>query len=198
MFADISFPISSYQVFTYKIPSDLKNNLSIGMRVKAPLGSRNIKGIIVDIKESTNFTGSIKSIKEIVDDKPVLDKNLWELIQWLSKYYNCPIGVSAKTVLPNNLSTKYELKTQLYVKAINKDNQLLSRAKIQKSVYEYLRTQESLILVNSLGDYCSNPSDICKKLYSKGFVELVNKPILPKLAGLAFYPIHKNIEFTLY
>ena len=55
MFADISFPISSYQVFTYKIPSDLKNNLSIGMRVKAPLGSRNIKGIIVDIKKSTNW-----------------------------------------------------------------------------------------------------------------------------------------------
>ena len=51
MFADISFPISSYQVFTYKVPDELINRLSIGMRVKVPLGSRIIKGIIVDLKK---------------------------------------------------------------------------------------------------------------------------------------------------
>ena len=196
MFADISFPISSYQVFTYKVPNNLKSHLSIGMRVKAPLGSRNVKGIIVDIKKTTNFVGSIKSIKEMVDDQPVLDKNLWQLIQWLSKYYNCPIGVSAKTVLPNNLSTKYELKTQLYVKAIKNDQELLNRAKIQKAVYKYLQTKKTLVPVNSLKDYCSNPNDICKELYSKEFVELVKVPILPKLAGFTFDPIYKDIQFT--
>ena len=65
MFADISFPISSYQVFTYKVPDELINRLSIGMRVNVPLGSRIIKGIIVDLKKTTNFSGSIKSIIEI-------------------------------------------------------------------------------------------------------------------------------------
>ena len=183
MFADISFPISSYQVFTYKIPNDLKSQLSIGMRVTAPLGSRNVKGIIVDIKTKTNFMGSIKSITNMVDDRPVLDKKLWQLIQWLSKYYNCPLGISAKTVLPNHLSMKYKLKTQLYVKAINNDYDLLSRAKIQKRVYKYLKTKKTLVPVNSLINLCSNPNDICKELYAKGFVELVKKPILPKLAG---------------
>ena len=169
MFADISFPISSYQVFTYKVPDELINRLSIGMRVKVPLGSRIIKGIIVDLKKSTNFSGSIKSIIEMIDDQPVLDYNLWELIKWLSKYYNCPIGVSAKAVLPNNLSTKYELKTQLYVKAINQDKSVLNHAKTQKSVYTYLQSIQSLIPVNSLKDHCSNPNGICKQLHSKGF-----------------------------
>ena len=196
MFADISFPISSYQVFTYKVPDELINRLSIGMRVKVPLGSRIIKGIIVDLKKSTNFSGSIKSIKEMIDDQPVLDKNLWELIKWLSKYYNCPIGVAAKAVLPNNLSTKYELKTQLYVKAINQDKLVLNHAKTQKSVYTYLQSIQSLIPVNSLKDHCSNPNDICKQLHSKGFVELVNQPVLPNLSGISFDPIHKDIQFT--
>ena len=50
MFADISFPISSYQIFSYKIPIKMYNKLDIGMRVKAPLGSREIHGIVVDIK----------------------------------------------------------------------------------------------------------------------------------------------------
>ena len=89
MFADISFTISSYQVFTYKIRNNLKSHLSIGMRVKAPLGSRNVKGIIVDIKKTTNFVGSIKSIKEMVDDMKsgdyinllkILDKNFGSVV----------------------------------------------------------------------------------------------------------------------
>ena len=132
----------------------------------------------------------------MIDDQPVLDKNLWELIKWLSKYYNCPIGVSAKAVLPNNLSTKYELKTQLYVKAINQDKSVLNHAKTQKSVYTYLQSIQSLIPVNSLKDHCSNPNGICKQLHSKGFVELVNQPVLPNLSGISFDPIHKDIRFT--
>ena len=78
---------------------------------------------------------------------------------------------------------KYKLKTQLYVKAINNDYDLLGRAKIQKGVYKYLKTKKTLVPVNSLINFCSNPNDICKELYAKGFVELVKKPILPKLAG---------------
>ena len=62
MFADISFPISSYQIFSYKIPIKMYNKLDIGMRVKAPLGPREIQGIVVDIKRKTNFKGSIRSI----------------------------------------------------------------------------------------------------------------------------------------
>ena len=91
---------------------------------------------------------------------------------------------------------KYKLKTQLYVKAINNDYDLLSRAKIQKGVYKYLKTKKTLVPVNSLINLCSNPNDICKELYAKGFVELVKKPILPKLAGLTFDPIYKDIQFT--
>ena len=45
MFADISFPISSFQVFSYKIPSELSAKILIGSTVNAPLGKRNVNGI---------------------------------------------------------------------------------------------------------------------------------------------------------
>ena len=51
-------------------------------------------------------------------------------------------------------------------------------------------------LFNSLINFCSNPNDICKALYAKGFVEMVKKHIRPKLAGLTFDPIYKDIQFT--
>ena len=46
MFADISFPISSFQVFSYKIPSELSAKILIGSTVNAPLGKRNVNGIV--------------------------------------------------------------------------------------------------------------------------------------------------------
>ena len=125
MFADISFPISSYQIFSYKIPIEIQSKLNVGMRVKAPLGSRVSQGIVIDIKSETNFKGSIRSIKSLVDDQPVLNKDLWKLIKWISGYYNTPIGIVAKAVLPESFSTKYKLKTQLYVQAINKKKNII-------------------------------------------------------------------------
>ena len=50
MFADVSFPISSYQVFTYRIPKDLSENVEIGVRVRAPFGTKeNAQGVVVNL-----------------------------------------------------------------------------------------------------------------------------------------------------
>ena len=54
MFADISFPISSFQVFSYKIPSELSAKILIGSTVNAPLGKINVNGIGVDNVDSRN------------------------------------------------------------------------------------------------------------------------------------------------
>ena len=108
MFADISFPISSYQVFSYKIPTRLRSKVFIGMRVIAPVRNRKAQGIIVAIKASSEFKGKIREIDSLVDKSPVLNDQLWDLITWLADYYNTPLGVVAKAALPANLSTEYE------------------------------------------------------------------------------------------
>ena len=54
MFADISFPISSFQVFSYEIPPSLINDIHVGSIVNAPFSTRNIQGIVVDKYEEKN------------------------------------------------------------------------------------------------------------------------------------------------
>ena len=198
MFADISFPISSYQIFSYKIPIKIKNKLKIGMRVKAPLGSRVVQGIVVDIKPKIDFKGQLRSIKSLVDDKPVLNKDLCRLIKWLSGYYNTPIGVAAKAVLPESFSTKYKLKTQLYVQAINKNKISLNRAKAQILIYNYLKSKKSMVPVQSLAELCSSPTNVCRKLFEKGYVKLIEKEIVPDLDGIMLKSIDKKIKYTNY
>ena len=67
-------------LFSYKIPIKIKNKLKIGMRVKAPLGSRVVQGIVVDIKPKIDFKGQLRSIKSLVDDK--LDAEMPKLYCW--------------------------------------------------------------------------------------------------------------------
>ena len=81
MFADISFPISSYKVFTYKIPEELIDSVQIGVRVKVPFGSRgSAQGVVVHRHEKPKFKGRIRSIKEVVDETPIFDAKLWDLL----------------------------------------------------------------------------------------------------------------------
>jgi primosomal protein N' (replication factor Y) len=105
MFADVSFPISSYQIFSYKIPKSLSGKVAVGMRVKAMFGRRKAQGIVVKIKKISEFKGHIRPIESLVDDQPVLDPTLWKLINWLAEYYYTrlpfhpiyPLGINLKS-----------------------------------------------------------------------------------------------------
>ena len=105
MFADVAFPISGFQTFTYKIPVNLVKDITIGSRVKVQFGYRKTNGIIIGIKQKSSYSGEIKEISELVDDVTIMTPELWKLIKWMSHYYMTPVGKVATLVLPKNLST---------------------------------------------------------------------------------------------
>ena len=196
MFADVSFPISSYQTFSYEIPKSLLAKVSVGMRVKAMFGRRKAQGIVVKIKKTTEFKGRILPIESLVDDQPVLDPNLWELINWLAEYYHTPLGIAAKTALPSNLSTRYKPKVQMMVKATGQKSEFPKQAKAQSAIIHYLQNQKNFVPVSSLNEFSSNPAKVCRKLIEKNLIEMKEKPIIPDLTEFSFKPIHKNIRFA--
>ena len=196
MFADVSFPISSYQTFSYEIPKSLLAKVSVGMRVKAMFGRRKAQGIVVKIKKTTEFKGRILPIESLVDDQPVLDPNLWKLINWLAEYYHTPLGIAAKTALPSNLSIRYKPKVQMMVKATGQKSELPKQAKAQSAIIHYLRNQKNFVPVSSLNEFSSNPAKVCRKLIEKNLIEMKEKPIIPDLTEFSFKPIHKNIRFA--
>ena len=63
MFAEVSFPISSYQTFSYKVPERLAKKITVGIRVKVPLGTRKVNGIVVGINNSSSFKGKIRIVE---------------------------------------------------------------------------------------------------------------------------------------
>ncbi len=198
MFADVSFPISSYQTFSYEIPESILGKVQVGVRVNVTLGRRKAQGIVIGLKKVSGFKGRIRPIESLVDDQTVLDRHLWKLINWLADYYNTPVGIAAKTTLPANLSTRYKPQTQILVKSTKEESDLPKNAKAQISILNHLKAMDDFVAIQSLNDLASNPTDVCKKLSEKNLVVIKREPIIPDLTGFSFKPMHKKIRFTDY
>ena len=200
MFAEVAFPISSYTQFTYSIPKEFIDQIQIGTRVKAPLGRRLVTGIVVSKSTESDYKGKHRRIKEIVDQQPVMDKKLWKLVQWMSKYYFTPLGQVVKTVLPAKLSTHYSPPTTQRVtfQSFGQNIEMLKkRAPRQAKILQYLSDQENAIPIAALKQMVSNPNTVCKTLFEKGLVTLDEITNLPDVTGFTFSEIHKEIAFTV-
>jgi primosomal protein N' (replication factor Y) len=201
MFINVAFPIASYQEFTYAVPEDITAQIGIGSRVLAPLGNRKITGIVVSITDSSTFTGDIRSVLSLVDQQPILDEHLWELIKWMSRYYLTPIGQTAKAALPANLKADYEPPSRWLVE-ITKLKQkvdileLEKRAPVQAKIIRILETKSEPVPVTEFDLVASSPLTVCRILQDKGLVRLTRQILYPDVTGFTFEPIHKDIEFS--
>ncbi len=181
MFAEVALSISTFQSFTYKIPHDLIHISQIGCRVKVPLGNRIAYGVIISINDASGYKGEFKSISEIIDDVPILTKELWKLIHWISYYYVTPFGKVFNTVLPINISKNYSPQTYWYAKYVEGDDEILigklkKNAKVQYNVYLKIKqTSPMPMKVSSLKSLCSNPLSICQSLEKKRLIGTIKR-----------------------
>lgn len=109
------------KIFTYKVPNDLKDKLSLGHRVKVPfgLGNKFIDGFVVkfykedDLKKE-NFS-KIKSIKEICDNFLVMREEDIKLIEIMRKKYLCTYLECIKVIIPNGITKGMKFKTKTVI-----------------------------------------------------------------------------------
>ena len=121
MFASVLVEIESLKekTFTYSIPSNLKNNISVGMRVIVPFGNRKINGIIIDLVNNSSF--ETKDIIKVLDDKPILSEELILLGKFMSDKYISPLMSCYLTMLPSALKfnkNKTKIKYKIYYEKI--------------------------------------------------------------------------------
>ena len=102
MFALVSFPISSFKTFTYKIPISLHNSVNLGVCVNAPINRKLHPGFIVAITSNTTYKGKILNIDSVREKELHIPKELWQTLEWVSQYYIAPFGQVLKAALPNS------------------------------------------------------------------------------------------------
>ena len=73
-----------------KYISDASSKIKIGSRVKVPFGHQTLEGFVLKITNKIdNNDYELKYIKELVDEEPILNKEMLELGNYLSEYTLC-------------------------------------------------------------------------------------------------------------
>lgn len=93
--------------YHYNVPEEMHANLLPGMRVIVPFGKgdKPKEGYVFGFAENSGYT-ELKSIKKIIDAKPVLTEALIELACWMKKRYFCTYSAAVKCMLPAGIDVK--------------------------------------------------------------------------------------------
>ncbi|PWG00920.1 primosomal protein N' [Levilactobacillus bambusae] len=96
--------------YSYVIPTDLQNQIEVGMRVVVPFGrgSRLVLGMVVGLQEETDYDGKLKAVLSVMDLAPVLNPELLKLSDWLAETTYAFKISCMETMLPSVMRAKYE------------------------------------------------------------------------------------------
>lgn len=105
MLVNVALNIPSNKLFTYEAPSNLQQKIEIGKRVFVPFGQRKRTGFIVALDPICKLAG-IKSILEILDDKPLFSRSDLDFYQWIANYFMYPLGKTLAELIPAGAEKK--------------------------------------------------------------------------------------------
>lgn len=105
-FVDVILPVPLEGLFTYGLPDEWAERVTMGVRVMVPLGkSKHYIAMAVRVHQ-TEPDVAWKSIEQVLDDMPVLREEQMRLWQWISDYYMSPIGDVFKAAMPSGMKTE--------------------------------------------------------------------------------------------
>lgn len=129
-------------LFTYILGEELVDIAEIGMRVIVPFGRGNkvIKGLIIEILDETEEKYKFKNVIDLLDDKPIISKNLIKLGTWIKEEYISTYLEAFQPILPPG---DYK-KVNSFIELLNIDyNSAITE---EKKIIEYLNLNEIVLL----------------------------------------------------
>lgn len=99
-------------LFTYGVTEALAGRVEIGVRVSVPFSGRREIGVVVGQPESTDVPANrLKSIHDVLDERPTVEPGMLELTRWIADYYACSWGEALAAALPAALKREGGRKT---------------------------------------------------------------------------------------
>ena len=77
--------------------------VAVGARVRVPFGRGQVIGVVVGIQEGATDDGTLKTVARVLDDAPLLDAPLLQLLHFAARYYQHPLGEVVQAALPKLL-----------------------------------------------------------------------------------------------
>ena len=175
-YANVAFPLSVDQVFTYSVPPQLNAVLQPGVRVLAPFRRTRQEGVVVERLDETDLAPNlIKNISECLDETPMFSPDMLTLTKWMADYYVCSWGVSLYCAVPAAVRSQKKEQVRLLPEFSG------SLGKVQKKLVTLLEAEGELSLnqlARRTGLSTQNVRSRIRRLREKGVVEtnVIHKP----------------------
>ena len=101
----VAVPVPVRHRFDYLPPQPGRlSQVRPGVRVRVPFGRTSAIGVVVDVvADSAVDATRMRRVREVIDDEPLLDPVILELLVWASGYFQHPIGEVVTGTLPRLL-----------------------------------------------------------------------------------------------
>ncbi|MBD83919.1 MAG: primosomal protein N' [Acidiferrobacteraceae bacterium] len=185
----VALPVRLRRLFDYRV-DHLAKVPDTGARVLVSLQKRKVVGVVCASSETSALPLSkLKAVSRVLDDKPLLPKELFRLLLWVAAYYHHPIGDVLQTALPVRLrrDSPAEPKPVVLWRISDAGRERLdtipARYAAQRQVLELLVSAEGAALPSkSLSSTLPNVATVLARLEMQGFVEkvVVDTPGLPR------------------
>lgn len=148
-FVDVAIPRSSPDVLTYRLPADLEGAAAVGLRVRVPLRRQEKTAVITALREKCDLeASSVRAVVEILDSRPLMPPHVFEVAEFISHYYRCPLGTTLAAVLPSGLLRSDTETIEMTPDAVGLDLSLLTRS--EAAVFKLLRERKKMPLASLL------------------------------------------------
>ncbi len=154
--------------------------------MRVPFGRQETVGVVLGVTAESDLPREkLKSIRRLLDAVPLLPPMLMELLTWASAYYHHPIGEVMATALPVLLrrglpvTVAGEKRYALTDQARQLPPETLKRSPLQQRLVQTLREHVEGLSAAALAEVAENWRDAMKRLETRGFVRVTEKPCLP-------------------
>jgi primosomal protein N' (replication factor Y) (superfamily II helicase) len=112
-FAEIILPINLPQTLTYGIPIAFQGKIAVGMRVEVALkGNKFFAGIVQSLHNFQPEAYSVKPIRNLLDQSPVVQELQLQFWDWIGQYYIASPGEVMNAALPAHLKLMSETRIE--------------------------------------------------------------------------------------
>jgi primosomal protein N' (replication factor Y) (superfamily II helicase) len=158
--------------------------LTPGVRVRVPFGAQRLIGIATQAaSESAVAPERLKSILDVLDSAPVLDKSLRTLLQWAADYYHHPVGEVFTAALPKALRVGAAALARPQRWIVSPAGRAAAasgeprRAPQQRRVLAELAPHDTGIDAEELPELIPGATAPLRALARRGWVELIDAPL---------------------
>lgn len=87
------------KIFDYTCTEEV----SVGCRVVVPFGSMKIEGVVIGVKEKTDYDKKLKPILRVIDGVPAITAECLEMMRFMCAKYHVPCALALRQFLPTEM-----------------------------------------------------------------------------------------------